>query len=98
MYVKNDDLIYEVKFNGKDMVYYENKPKNSYIVLGLELVCGWDYVNPDYSDTQGYVSAEHFIDDVQYDNVVCYFVTESVENALEENGYEIIDKLPKIYK
>lgn len=94
----NYNLIYEVKFNERDMVYKTNKPRDSYIILGLELICGYDYVNPDYSNVQGYVSADHFIDDVQYEQVVCYFITESVENALVENGYEIIDRLPKIYK
>lgn len=47
MYVKdNYNLIYEVKFNERDMVYKTNKPRDSYIILGLELICGYDYVNP----------------------------------------------------
>ena len=102
MWVANDDvdLIYEVSIDKKDIVFYDdNKAKNSYLIIKLNLVCGKDWVDVnDYGGTQGWIPAEYFIEDVQFEEVVCYFVEKSVEKALKENGYNIIGKLPKIEK
>lgn len=83
-YVQDDDKkIYEV---GSFEVYDGYKS----IHLNLELVAGWDYVNPDYNDIQGYVPADRFIDDVQCETVIQYFLEESATEALESDGYYII--------
>ena len=89
MYVKNkDNFIYEVKIN---------RMEENYFILGLELVAGWDYVDRDNSDTQGYIKAENFNEDIQCDTIVCYFWEESIKDRLLEDGYTIVEKLPKIY-
>ena len=98
MYVINDveDLIYEVRIDTRDI---QIKDKNSYMVIKLDLMCGKDWLEvDDYGGTQGWISSEYFSDDVQLETAVCYFFEESVEECLIENGYEIIDKLPKIEK
>lgn len=84
-YVRDDDKkIYEVNafevYDGYDTIH-----------LYLELVAGWDYVNPDYNDIQGYVPADRFIDEVQSETVIQYFLEESATDALESDGYYICD-------
>lgn len=88
IYVKNDDkLVYKVE----SVEIYDNY--NS-LRLNLKLVCGWDYVNPDYNDVQGWCPADRFIEDVQSEMEICYFLKESVKECLEDNGYEILEKNP----
>ena len=91
-YVKEADtkFIYEVSIGAKE---------DSYMILDLNLVCGIDYINPDqqYDDRQGYVRADRFVADVQTAQCVCYYWEESIQECLETNGYEVIDKLPIIY-
>ena len=99
MYVINDDedLIYEVHIDKRDIVDYGDD--KSYIVVKLDLVCGKDWVDVNsYGGTQGWISNEYFVDETQFETVVCYFYIESVLSALEENGYKEIKKLPKIEK
>lgn len=99
MYVKNnyDELIYEVRIDKRDVVDYGDE--KSYMIIKLDLVCGKDYVDVnDYGGTMGWISAENFVDDVQFEQVVCYFYEEGVLHALEENGYVEVKKLPKIEK
>lgn len=99
MYVKNnyDELIYEVEIDKRNIV--DKGDENSYFLVNLNLICGKDWVEVNsYGGTQGYVPSEYFVDDVQFEQVVCYFYTESLISALEENGYVIVDKLPKIQK
>ena len=96
MYIMNDDqdLIYEVRIDTRDI---QIKDKNSYIVIKLDLVCGKDWVEVNsYGGREGWIPPEWFTDEVQLENVVCYFFTESVEECLIDNGYTIVSKLPKI--
>ena len=91
LYVINDDrLIYKVN---------EYDVYDGYISLNynLELVAGYDYINPDENDIQGYVEAINFIEDVQLESVVQYFLEEGLKECLIDNGFEILDKLPKIH-
>lgn len=91
IYVKNDEeLIYEV-------VSFETYDNTDTIYLNLELVAGIDYINPDESDIVNYVSADRFVEDIQNESVIQYLFKEGMIEALEENGYRIIEKLPKIY-
>lgn len=97
MYVKNnyDELIYEVRIDKRDIVDYGNE--KSYLLVKLDLVCGKDWIEVnDYGGTQGWISAEYFTENVQFEEVVCYFYEESVIHALEENGFVEVKKLPKI--
>jgi len=99
MYVKNDydELIYEVRFDKRDIVDYGDE--KSYMIIKLDLVCGKDWVDVNsYGGTMGWIPAEYFTDEVQFESCVCYFYTESVISALEENGYIEVKKLPKIEK
>ena len=60
------------------------------IQVHLELVAGWDYINPDYNDVQGWCTADKFIEDVQHEYINQYFLVEGMKEALEENGYRIL--------
>ena len=79
---------------------FETYSNTDYITINLELVAGWDYVNPDYTDVQGWCPADRFVEDVQYEFINQYFLKEGMEEALVENGYtvleEISDNLQKI--
>lgn len=91
LYVKNDDnFIYEVST-------FELNDDSNVIYYDLNLVAGWDYIDPDTSDIQGYVKAERFIEDVQYERLLQYFFQESLMECVEENGYVVLDKLPEIH-
>lgn len=88
MYVKNkENYIYELTYDrvidsGEPFVHCYN----------LELVAGIDYI--DYSDRQGYVSANNFTDEIQYDNLVVYSLTETILDRLAKEGYKVIKELP----
>lgn len=60
-----------------------------YMSVELKLVAGWDYIDPDTSDAQGWVPADRFIEDVQYESVVFCFLSEGLIECLEENGYTV---------
>lgn len=99
MYVINDDedLIYEVRIDKRDIVDYGDD--KSYMVVKLDLVCGKDWVEvDDYGGIQGWIPSEYFVDETQLETIVCYFYIESVLSALEENGFKEIKKLPRIEK
>lgn len=92
IYVKNEDnKIYVI--NEAEM--HDGEPTIRY---SMDLVCGWDYVNPDAGNLQGYVGAESFIDDVQWESVGQYWLDESLTECLTSNGYEILDKCPVFYR
>lgn len=87
-YVMNEDekLVYKV---GE----FESFSNHESIHIHLELVAGWDYVNPDYNDVQGWCSADRFVEDIQFEIVSQYFLKEGMEEALEENGYTILEEI-----
>ena len=61
------------------------------LLYNLELVAGYDYVNPDLSDAQGFVNADRFIDDVQLHSFTLYPMEENLGERLEEEGFKVID-------
>ena len=87
-YVINSDekLVYKV---GE----YETYSGCTYLQINLELVAGWDYVNPDYNDVQGWCPADRFVEDIQFEMVSQYFLAEGMKEALEENGYTILEEI-----
>lgn len=87
-YVINDaeNLVYKVG-------QYETFGNAEFISIELELVAGWDYVNPDYNDVQGWCPADRFVEDVQFEYVSQYFIAEGMKEALKENGYEVLDEI-----
>ena len=56
----------------------------------LELVAGHDYINPDENDIQGFVDAEAFTEDVQYEDITVFPLDESLGVRLKEEGYRVI--------
>lgn len=93
-YVVNEDakLVYKVgEFN-----IYDNCEA---IEIHLELVAGWDYVNPDENDVQGWCPANRFVEEVQDEYINQYFLVEGMKEALQENGYTVLDKInPNLQK
>lgn len=87
-YVLNGDskLVYKV---GE----YETFHDSEGIHIHLELVAGWDYVNPDENDVQGWCPADRFVEDVQWDMVFQYFLVEGMKEALQESGYTVLKKI-----
>lgn len=75
-YVLNEDskLVYKV---GEYETYHDSEG----IHIHLELVAGWDYVNPDENDVQGWCPADRFVEDVQWDMVFQYFLVEENQEA-----------------
>ncbi len=87
-YVMNEDekLVYKV---GE----YETFSGSIYLQINLELVAGWDYVNPDENDVQGWCPADRFVEDVQYEWVSQYFLKEGMEEALSASGFDVLENI-----
>ena len=87
-YVMDEDakLVYKV---GEYETFYNHNALH----IHLELVAGWDYVNQDENDVQGWCPAERFVEDVQFEIVSQYFLKEGMEEALQANGYGILEKI-----
>jgi hypothetical protein len=72
---------------------YETFADADYLHIHLELVAGWDYIDPDnqyFGDVQGWCSADRFTEDIQYEWVIQYFLQEGMIEALEANGYTLM--------
>ena len=90
-YVENDErLIYQLK----DIELQTNGLAYFY----FSLVCGYDYINPDENNVQGYVDKSNFIEEVQGEIVSCDIMNESLIEAINNDGFKKIDKLPKIFR
>lgn len=87
-YVMNEDekLVYEVGT-------YETFSNCTYLQVNLELVAGWDYVNPDYNDVQGWCPADRFVEDVQSEYITQYFLAEGMKEALDANGFTVLEEI-----
>lgn len=65
---------------------------NAYIVWDLYPVAIWDYVDKDWSDKQGWLQEMEDGEVVgEMEQVLQYPLTESLEDAFEEEGYRIED-------
>lgn len=90
LFVENSDhLIYELK----DIELMEN----GLAYLYLDLVCGYDYIDPDNSNEQGYVDKSNFVEEAHHEIVSCDVLKESLVKAFNDDGYNVLEKLPKIY-
>lgn len=87
-YVENKEnkLVYQVS-------EYNTHYDSSYIAINLELVAGWDYVNPDENDVQGWCPANRFVEDVQLEIIPQYFLEEGMKEALEANDYTVLENI-----
>ena len=82
LYVQNEEkMVYKVEMESR-------QPSEFYYLLNLELVAGWDYVNPDENDIQGYVSANMFVEEEQYHSYTFYPMDETILERLKDEGYE----------
>lgn len=84
VFARGEELVYRV--HSIDVVN-NSKP---YYIINLELVCGWDYLDEECAET-GWREPEHFTEDVQWHIVCCYFVEESMLDALRNKGLEIVE-------
>lgn len=60
-------------------------------LYNLELVAGYDYINPDENDVQGYVSKENFVENVHLEQMTFYPMSETLEEVLNFNDYTVIN-------
>ncbi|MFJ7982302.1 hypothetical protein ACIQ1D_18750 [Lysinibacillus xylanilyticus] len=82
VYVQNEEkMVYKVEMVAQQASEF-------YYLLNLELVAGWDYVNPDENDIQGYVKADNFIEDIQYNSYTFYPWDETITQRLEVEGFK----------
>lgn len=84
-----DKMIYTLK---KEM------RADGWIDLTLELVCGWDYINADESDAQGFVGKDNFVEEAEFEYLSCDIMNESIIQVLAENGYRVIENIPTYQK
>jgi isopentenyldiphosphate isomerase len=83
--INEDKLIYKVysveQLGSEEICYNYN----------FELIAGHDYINPDESDAQGFVTADKFVEYLQHHNITVFPLTESLGSRLEEDGFTVIN-------
>jgi len=85
-YVKNsDNMIYKLTD------FRQLQDSEIGFLFSMELVAGYDYINTDYNNVQGYVSKENFVEDVHSYDITFYPLAETLKEALEDNDFEIIN-------
>lgn len=60
-------------------------------LVSMELIAGYDYINPDYNNVQGYVSKENFVENVHSYDITFYPLAETLKEALSDNDFEVIN-------
>lgn len=73
---------------------YEDKQfinNDSYVRWSLVPVAIYDYIDPDNSDVQGWLQEYPTIENIQSDGIVQYLFSESLEEALNQFAYSLID-------
>ncbi|MGP0689872.1 hypothetical protein ACW5UC_25355 [Priestia aryabhattai] len=83
--INEDKMIYKVE------QFKQIGSREFALTYMLELIAGWDYVEPDMSNKQGFISANMFTDEVQSDFLTVYPLLESLGERLKEEGYTVID-------
>ncbi|PEA25905.1 hypothetical protein CN984_12575 [Bacillus cereus] len=84
-------VINEEKMIYKISRYRELQSSELGFTYDLDLVAGYDYIDTDNSNVQGFVEAKNFIDEVQWDTLTVYPLSESLGERLKEQGYTVID-------
>ncbi|AIF72148.1 hypothetical protein LD11_gp272 [Bacillus phage Riley] len=84
-------VISENKFIYKVESYRQLESSEIGFLYNLELVAGYDYINPDYSNVQGYVSKENFVENIHLEQITFYPMSETLAEALDDNGYKVIN-------
>ena len=70
--------------------------EDGWLDITLKLICGYDYIDVDGSDVEGFVGKDNFVEEAEFEYLSCDIMNESIKEVLEYNGFEIIEKLPKI--
>lgn len=100
------DLKIKVYKGNDNILYFPKSEKthgdmcNPYLIWTLYPVAIWDYVNPDYSDRQGWiqqVTSRGLFPNETYE-IVQYVMSESLEDCLIEDGYTPITISKVFYK
>ena len=87
--INNDQILYTLRDTPR--FKYDSEVCNSYIVWTLIPIAIYDYVNPDYSDQQGWLQDIPYTGELDYEEIVQYVCQESLKEALEDSGYSFID-------
>lgn len=64
--------------------------------VDMELVAGYDYVEMDYSNKQGWVSKEGFIETTHNETFTFYPFVETLAEALKEAGFKQLSTIASI--
>ena len=95
IYWANDsnDMIYELSVRETVEGIHSQE---GYIVYSADLVCGKEYPTDHFGiDAIRWCSPDYFVDAVKYINIIQYFETESLEQAIQDaEGWHAIDRLP----
>lgn len=88
----NNSILYTYRGSPR----FQEKGKDSYLTWNLIPVAIYDYVDPDYSDKQGWLQEIPHTGNIDSESIVQYVFVESFEDAMAEFGYSFID-VHKIY-
>jgi len=64
--------------------------------VDMELIAGIEYVNPDYSNAQGWVSKEAFVEHTHDETFTFYPFVETLAEALKEAGFKQLSTIASI--
>lgn len=88
--VSNNSILYAAKFSRFEEKYGDDA-LDSYMIWSLTPVAIYDYVNPDYSDQQGWLQEIPHTGKIDSEEILQYPYVESFKDALEEFGFAFID-------
>lgn len=85
-----NNILYASRFSRFEEKF-GNDCTSSYIIWTLVPTAIYDYVNPDYSDQQGWLQEIPHTGTLDGEEILQYVYTESFKDALNDFGYSIID-------
>lgn len=87
----NDILYYPRLYNTVD------RGLESYTMWSLVPIAIYDYVDPDYSDVQGWLQEIPGTGEISYQELTQSICIESLEDVLVDEGFEFVDITDDIY-
>lgn len=85
--VSDNNILYTLRGEPR----FQDNGTNSYLVWTLVPVAIYDYVDPDYSDKQGWLQEIPHTGEIDLEEIVQYVYIESLTSILGEYGYEFKD-------
>ncbi|QDH50259.1 hypothetical protein ALPS_273 [Bacillus phage ALPS] len=58
--------------------------------VSMELIAGWEYIDIDYSDRQGWASKDSFVSETHNEYFTFYPMVETLKEAIEEAGFKLL--------